>query len=135
MELKLAEMESLSLVKATEIAELKVALAAAEDKWYNAGFTDVENFVEPIIYQLWCHGFGEGWVAALQAMGVPDDSPLRNPEQIPYLEPPSPPIQNPADAEEGDTPSMRALVEAIDFHVELVDLEITNNPDAQLCNA
>ena len=74
-------------------------------------------------------------MAALQAMGVPDDSLLRNPEQIPYPEPPLPPIQNPIDAEEGDTPSLRALVEAIDSHVELVDLEITSNLDALLHNA
>ena len=136
MELKLAETESLSLAQATEIAELKVAFTTAEDKWYNASFSDVENSMEPIIYQLWCHGFGEGWVAALQAMRVPDDSLLRNPKQIPYPEPPLPPVQNPTDAEEeGDTPSMRALMEAIDSHVELVDLEITSNPDAQPRNA
>ena len=32
--------------------------------------------------------------------------------------------------EEGDTPSMRELVEVIDSHMELVDLEITSNLDA-----
>ena len=59
--------------------------------------------------------------------------PLRNPEQIPYPEPipPPPPSQNPSDAEEEeDTPNMRELVQEIDSHVELVDLEITNNLDA-----
>ena len=58
--------------------------------------------------------------------------PLRNPEQIPYPEPipPPPPSQNPSDAEEEeDTPNMRELVQEIDSHVELVDLEITNNLD------
>ena len=64
-------------------------------------------------------------------MGVPDDSPLRNPKQIPYPKPPPPPVQNPTDAEEeGDIPNMRELVKAIDSHVELVDLEITSNPDS-----
>ena len=65
MELKLAETESLSLAQATEIAELKVAVAAAKDKWYNAGFIDTENSVEPIIYHSRCHGFSEGLMVAL----------------------------------------------------------------------
>ena len=39
----MAKTESLNLAQATEIAELKAALAAAEDKWYNTGFTNVEN--------------------------------------------------------------------------------------------
>lgn len=74
-------------------------------------------------------------MAALQVMGVPDDSPLRNPKQIPYPKPPSPLVQNPIDVkEEGDTPSMRALV-VIDSNMELVDLEITSNPDALPYNA
>ena len=104
IELKLVKTESLSQAQATEIAQLKAALVAAEDKWYKAGFLDPENSVQPIIYQLWCNGFSEGWVAALQAMGFPDDSPLRNPKQIPYPKPSPPPIQNPTDAEEeGDT--------------------------------
>ena len=80
MELKLAEKESLNLAQVNEVVELKAALEACKDKWYNVGFTDAENFVEPII----CHGFGKGWVATLQVMGVPDDSLLRNLEQIPY---------------------------------------------------
>ena len=71
-----------------EIAELKAALEAREDKWYNVGFVDAKNSTEPIIYQSRQHGFGEGWMVALQAIGVSDDSPLRNPEQIPYPEPP-----------------------------------------------
>ena len=48
--------------------------------------------MEPIIYQARRQGFDEGWMAALQVMGVADDSPLRNPEQIPFPEPP-PPVQ------------------------------------------
>ena len=108
----------------------------AENKWYNTGFVDAENFVEPIFYQSRRHGFGEGWMAALRAMGVPDDSPLRNPKQIPYPKPPPPPVQNPVDSEEeGDTPNMMELVNAIDSHMELVDLEITSNLDAMPRNA
>ena len=60
IKLKLAETKSLNLAQATKIEELKTALAAVEDKWYNTGFTDAENSVEPIIYQLRRHRFGKG---------------------------------------------------------------------------
>ena len=68
-----------------------MALEVCEEKWYNEGFADAKNSVEPIVYQARWHGFREGWTAVLQAIGVPNDSPLRNPEQIPFPEP-SPPI-------------------------------------------
>ena len=64
-ELKLAEAESLSLAWATKITELKAALEAYEDKWYNTSLADAKNSVEPIIYQAQRHKFGEGWMAAL----------------------------------------------------------------------
>lgn len=65
-------------------------------------------------------------------MEVPDDSPLRNPEKIPFPEPP-PLVQNPIGVDnEEDTPNMRELVQEIESHVELVDLEITNNLDTSL---
>ena len=66
-------------------------------------------------------------MATLQALGVPEDSPLRDPNQIPF---PSPPLvaQNPPGAtDEEETPSIREFMEAIDSHVELVDLEATSN--------
>ena len=65
MELKLAEDESLNLAYVDEIADQKVALKACENKWYNEGFTDAKNSVEPIVHQARSHGFGEGWLAAL----------------------------------------------------------------------
>ena len=46
----MAEVESLNLVHVDEIADLKVALEACENKWYDKGFTDAENSVEPIIH-------------------------------------------------------------------------------------
>ena len=59
-------------------------------------------------------------------MGVPEDSPLRNPYQILYSTPP-PLVQSQTDAvDEEDTPSMRELVKAIDAHV---DLEVTSHPN------
>lgn len=108
--LKLAEIESLNSANVKEIAELKAALEASENQWYNTGFANAENSMELVLYQSRWYGFYEGWMAALQAMGVPDDSPLRNLDQIPYPNPP-PPIQNPVGAkDEEDTSSIRELV-------------------------
>ena len=83
--------------------------------------------METVVYQARNHGFGEGWLPSLHAMGVVQDSPLRNPEQIPYPAP-TPPVQSQVDAtDEEETFSMRELVHAIDTHVETVDLKVTNN--------
>ena len=110
-----------------EIANLKVALEACEKKWYNKGFVDAENSVQPVIHKAQRLAFGEGWLASLQAMGDPEDSPLRNPDQTPFPDY-APFIQNPPNAdEEEETASMRDLVRQIDSYVELVDLEVTNN--------
>ena len=127
VELKLVEVASLNLAQADKIVDLKVALEAFETKWYNEGFADVENSVEPIVHQARSHGFEEGWLADFQAMGVPEDSPLRNLAQIPYPAPP-PPVQSQVGvADEEDTPSMRELVRAIDNHAKNVDLKVTSN--------
>ena len=126
-ELKLAKAESLNFAQADEIANLQAAVEACEEKWYNEGFADAENSVEPIVHQARHHGFGEGWLAALQAMGVAEDSPLRNPKKIPYPTPP-PLFQSQAGAaDKKDTPNMRELVHGIDTHVEMVDLKVTSN--------
>ena len=72
--------------------------------------------------------FEEGWMAALQALKVPEDSPLMDPSQMPF---PSLSLafQNPlAPINEEETTSMRELVDQIDSHVELVDMEVSNNP-------
>ena len=83
--------------------------------------------MEPVVHQAWNHGFGEGWLAALQAIGVAEDSLLRNPEKIPYLAP-APPIQSQVnEANEEETFSIRELVHTIDIHMDMVDLEITSN--------
>ena len=51
MELKLAGVESLNLAQADKITDLKTALEACEEKWYNEGFADAENFIKPIVHQ------------------------------------------------------------------------------------
>lgn len=71
-------------------------------------------------------------MVALQAMKVPDDSSLKNPEQIPFPKPP-PLVQNPSCADnEEDTPSMKELVQEIDSHVKSIDLEVTSTCDVAL---
>ena len=122
------------MAQVDEISDLKAALESCEEKWYNKGFADTENSVEPIVYQAMRHGFGEEQMAALQAIGVPDESPLRNPKQIPFSEPP-PLVQNLSGADEEDSPSMRELVCEIDTYVELVDLEVTSNLNTALHSA
>ena len=88
IELKLAKAVSLNTAQAEELADLKAALEAYENKWYNEGFADEENSVELVIQEAWKLAIEEGWFAALQALGVPEDSPLRDPNQIPFSGPP-----------------------------------------------
>ena len=83
-ELKLAEAESLNSAWAKELADLRAALQGCESKWYNEGFVDAENSMEPIISKAWKLVFKEGWFTALQAVGVLEDSPLKDPDHIPF---------------------------------------------------
>ena len=86
--------------------------------------------MEPVVHQARVQGFEEGLLAALQVLGVPEDSPLRNSEQIPCPTP-APSIESQANAaNDKDTPSMRELVQAIDTHLETVDLKVTSNLNA-----
>ena len=130
-ELKLAEALSLNTSHADEIADLRAGLAAAEQKWYDVGFADAENSVEPVVSGARRTGFEAGWFAALQAMGVPEDSPLRDPSQIPFPIPVPAGQDAPAALDEEETASMRELVEQIDSHAEPEELEATSIPTVQ----
>ena len=59
-ELKLAEAESLNTARAEELADLRAALEGCESKWYNEGFADAENSVEPVINEARKLAFKEG---------------------------------------------------------------------------
>ena len=75
-------------------------------------------------------GFEARWSAALQILGVPEDSPMRDPGQIPFPSPTTA-MQDPSvPIEEEETASMRELVEQIDTHAELDETEATNIPSA-----
>jgi len=126
-ELKLAEAVSLNTVQAEELVDLKAALEARENKWYNKGFADAENSTESVINEAPKLAFEEGWLVALQALGVLEDSPLRNSSQIPFLGPSTAAQNHPGAIDEEETQSMRELGEVIDSHVEVIDLEATSN--------
>ena len=84
-DLKLVEAVSLNTAQAKELADLRAALEACKEKRYNEGFVDAENSTEPVVNQARRLSFEASWFAALQALRVPEDSPLRDPGQIPFL--------------------------------------------------
>ena len=131
MEVKLAETISLNTANAEELADLRAALPAAEQKWYNEGFADAENSAEPVVARAQNLGFEAGWFTALQAMGVPEDSQLRDLGQIPFPSPVAAIQDTPAAVDEEETASMRELVEQIDAHAEPEGMEATSIPTVQ----
>ena len=109
---------------------MRAALEACEEKWYNEGFADVENSAELVVNQAQRLGFESGWFTALQAAGVSKDSPLRDLGQIPFLIPTLAEQNPPVPIDEEEMASMKELVEQIDAHVELDDMEATRIPRA-----
>ena len=61
IELKLVDAVSFNTAQAKELANLKAALEACENKWYNEGFANVENSAEPVINEAQKLSFEEGW--------------------------------------------------------------------------
>ena len=105
-------------------------MEACEEKWYNEGFVDVENSAEPVVNQARRLGFEAGWFVALQVVGVLEDYPLRDPNQIPFPIS-TPTVQNPPmPIDKEKTTSMRELVEQINAHVELDDMKAASIPRA-----
>ena len=86
-EVKLAKAASLNATLSEEVADLRAALEACESKWYDEGFANAKKGMEPVVMQARQLSFQEGWMAALQALGVPEDSPLRDPSRIPFPDP------------------------------------------------
>ena len=128
--LKLAEAESLNFAWAEELADLRAALEGCKSKWYNEGFVDAKNTMEPVISEARKLAFKEAWFAALQAVGVPKDSPLKDPDHIPLPSLPVTAQKTPVVADEEETTSLKKLVEQIDAHAEPIDLEATSKPNA-----
>jgi len=128
MDLKLAKAASLNVTLSEEVTDLRVALEACENKWYDEGFADADKVMEPIVMQSRKLCFQEGWMTTLHALGVPEDSPLRVPGRIPIPDF-SPVVQNPTGPiDEEETDSLRELVEQINAHVEMIGTKATINP-------
>ena len=70
-------------------------------------------------------------VCRFQAMGVPEDSHLRDPGQIPFPSPAPAAQDAPVAIDEEETASMRELVEQIDAHAEPDEMEATSIPTVQ----
>ena len=64
-------------------------------------------------------------------MGVPEDSPLRDPGQIPFPSLITAVQEPPVPVEEEETASMRELVKQIDAHAEPDEMEATSIPTVQ----
>lgn len=77
MELSLAEVESLISARDKEVIDLKVALEESEDKFYDMGFADAKSWSELVMFQSRRYGFGKGWMATVNALGIPEESPFR----------------------------------------------------------
>ena len=63
-------------------------------------------------------------------MGVPEDSPLKDPDHIPFPNIPIATQKTPVVVDEEEMTSLRELEEQIDAHAEPIDLEATSNPNA-----
>lgn len=61
------------------MAKLKEAVAKSEEKFFDMGFVDVENSSKPIMVESRRYGFEDGWVAIVNALGLPKDFIFRDP--------------------------------------------------------
>lgn len=52
-DLKLAKAASLNVTLYEEVADLRAALEACENKWYDEGFADAEKGREPVVMKAW----------------------------------------------------------------------------------
>ena len=57
---QLVEADSLNLAQADQIIDLRAALEACKNKWYDEDFADTEKSAKLVIHQAQFHGFGEG---------------------------------------------------------------------------
>ena len=87
-EVKLVEAASLVSTCDKELADLKETMKTCEQVFYNMGFKDAKNSAGVVILQDRKFGFAKGWMAAVNAIGLPDTSPFRNADQILLLEDP-----------------------------------------------
>lgn len=92
-ELKLAEIASLLSTLDKELTDLKRMAKARKQAYYNKGFKDTENSVRLVIFQARKFGFMEGWMAAVNVVGLPENSPFRSADQVSLPEDPEAEVQ------------------------------------------
>nr|POE95887.1 hypothetical protein CFP56_23631 [Quercus suber] len=84
--LKLAETTSILTARDKEFIDYKGGVGARKQHYYNKGFQNAEDLVGPVILQAQKFGFLEGWMTAVNAIGLPEESPFRKIDQVPLLE-------------------------------------------------
>jgi len=77
-ELKLVENASILSARDKEFTDYKGG-EKARKQTYNRGFRDAENSASPMIFQAQKFGFMEGWMAAVNAIGLPEEPSPNNP--------------------------------------------------------
>ena len=76
---KLAGAASTVLAHDKELADLKETMKMCEQVFYNMGFNDAKNSASVVIFQAQRLGFSEGWMAAVNAIGLLESSAFRDP--------------------------------------------------------
>lgn len=82
-ELKLARTASILTARDKEFADYKGGEKAQQQHYYNKGFKNAEDLVGPIIFQAQKFGFLKGWMTAINAIRLPEESPFRKIDQVP----------------------------------------------------
>lgn len=132
IEVKLTEVSSIVTAQEKELVDLKETMKNCEQVYYNMGFKDSENSVEAIIFQARRLGFLEGWMAAVDVVGVPEGSSFRDASQIPLPNDSSvetlvdEPFEGIEEEEEEDGLGMREFEET-NANVVVIDEENLNN--------
>ena len=88
--IKLAEATSIVSGREKELANLKETMKICKQVFYNMGFKDTENLAGAVIFQDRRFGFSEGWMAAINAISLPESSAFSDLNQKPL--PNDPPI-------------------------------------------
>lgn len=82
-EIKLPEAASIVSARDKVLVNLKETMKTCEQVFYNMGFKDIENLVGAVVFQVRRFGFSKGWMAAMNAIGLPKSFALRDASQIP----------------------------------------------------
>ena len=96
--------------------------------YYNKGFRDAENSTGSVIFQAQKFEFMEGWMATMNAIGLPDTSPFKSADQIPLPKDPKVKAQAQEESEDNSEEEegaksfeMRELSHQIDSHTVVLN--------------